>query len=182
MSFSTMSLSDFAGLVLGLAALGFASWLFNRVTETFWKRDGAPERKQKPETHDEKVDRVRAMVGDVLPALGAIMEQSPLTIFPTTKLPIPKDEMKIALQLAWGMTTDKRLRAFVEVGYMHLANFRDDVDSPIDPKIANGMTPTQTMSKLGPYLAISKSMAAEEGELLKEFEEFKRLSNAYTKK
>ena len=52
---------------------------------------------------------------------------------------MPKDEMKIALQLAWGMTTDKRLRGFVEAGYMHLANFRDDVDSPIDPQLTNCM-------------------------------------------
>ncbi len=179
MSFSTISFSDFVELVLGLAALGFAGWLFDQMIRTFSKSKGAPERKPKPETHDEKVDRVRALVGDVLPALGAIMEQSPLTVFPATKPPIPKDEMKIALQLAWGMTTDERLRGFVEAGYMHLANFRDDVVSPIDPTLTNDMTPAQTVEKLDPYLAISKSMLAETGGLMRDFEEFKRLSSAF---
>lgn len=103
-----MSFGDFFGLVLGLVALGFASWLLDRVIRTFWKSEGTPERRPKLETPDEKVDRVRTLVGDVLPALGTIMERSPLTIFPTAKLPIPKDEMKIALQLAWDMATDER--------------------------------------------------------------------------
>ena len=90
--------------------------------------------------------------------------------------------MKIALQLAWGMTKNERLRGFVEAGYMHLANFRDDVHSPIDPKLTKGMTPAQTMSKLDPYLAISESIAAESGELMREFEDFKRLARAQEKR
>ena len=40
MSFSTMTFSDFVELVLGFFALGFASRLFNRIIETFWKREG----------------------------------------------------------------------------------------------------------------------------------------------
>jgi hypothetical protein len=80
------------------------------------------------------------------------------------------------------MTTDERLRGFVEAGYMHLANFRDDVISPIDPKLTSGMAPAQTTSNLGPYLAISKSMLAESDELMREFEEFKQQSNASREK
>jgi hypothetical protein len=170
------SFGDFAELMAGIAALGCASWLFERVTRSLWKGGRTSEQRPRSETHDEKVDRVRAMIGDVLPALGQIMEQSPLVIFPTAKLPLPKDEMKIALQLAWGMTTDKRMRGFAEAGYMHLANFRTDIERPIDPTIASTMTPAQTVSTLDPYLAVSKGVLAETHELMKEFEEFKRLS------
>jgi hypothetical protein len=38
------------------------------------------------------------------------------------------------------------------------------------------MMPTQTVSALDPYLAISKGVLTETHELMKEFDEFKRLS------
>jgi hypothetical protein len=167
--------------MFGLATLGFTIWLIAQIMQTFKESDRAselrsPERKSTPETHDEKVERVSTLVDDVLPIRGEIMERSPLTIFPAKELPIPKDEMKIALQLTWCMADDDRLRGFVEVAYMQLANFRDDVDSPIDPTISDGMTPSQVASKLGPYLAISKSMLSESAGLMQEIKKLRRLS------
>jgi hypothetical protein len=133
------------------------------------------------EGYDEKVDRIRGMIGDVVPALGKIMEHSPLVIFPVSELPLPKDEMKIALQLAWGMTTDEQLKCFVAVAYLQLAHFRDDITRPIDPTLAMGLTPTETIELLAPYLAISDAIVAESNELLREFGEFERLSLAMYK-
>jgi hypothetical protein len=54
----------------------------------------------KTETQDEMTHRIRGLINEVVPAFGQIMEQSPLVIFPTSKLPLSKDEMKIGLQLA----------------------------------------------------------------------------------
>jgi hypothetical protein len=74
------------------------------------------------------------------------------------------------------MTTDEQLRGFVTAAYLHLAHFRDDVDSPIDPSISAGLTPARTMNVLDPYLALSRSILAETDELMIEFGEFERLS------
>lgn len=130
----------------------------------------------KAETRDEKVDRIRGLIGDVIPAFGMILEQSPMIIFPVAKLPLPKDEMKIALQLAWGMTTDDRMREHLGTAYLDLAHFRDDVNSPIDRAVEIGMSPDQVLNKIARYLEISESVTAETNELLREFQEFERLS------
>jgi len=58
---------------------------------------------------------------------ATIIETSPLVIFPTSQLPLPKDEMKIALKLAWMTYEDTRLKNFVMQAYSYLADFRDDV-------------------------------------------------------
>jgi hypothetical protein len=78
------------------------------MIRTFWKSGEPPERNPESEMRDEKVDRVRGLVGDALRTLGTIMEQSPLTIFPTSKLPIPTDE-KLTKSYNVGRATIPRL-------------------------------------------------------------------------
>lgn len=132
----------------------------------------------KKETHDAKVARIRALIGNVVPAYGEIMEKHPLVIFPTSKLPLPKEDMKIALQLAWTMTNDEKLQTFVSIAYGHLSQFRDDVQIPIDPTLPLDATPYETNQILAPFLAVAKKMEAERDELMAEFDEFRRLSLA----
>jgi hypothetical protein len=139
-------------------------------------------RRPRTETYDEKADRIRGLIDEVVPAYGQIMEQSPVIVFPTSKLPLPKDEMKIALQLAWGMTTDEHVRGHVAAAYLHLAHFRDDIDSPIDPRLGKDMTPAQVVDVLDPYVAVSKNIMAETDGLMTEFQEFERLSLARAKR
>jgi hypothetical protein len=57
-------------------------------------------RPSKQETHDERISRITELIPKVLPPLGDIMESSPLIIFPLSKLPLPKDDMQLALKVA----------------------------------------------------------------------------------
>jgi hypothetical protein len=140
------------------------NWLFNIF------------RGARAETHDERVNRISHLVHRVVPELGDIMEDSPLVIFPVSKLPLPREDMKIALQLAWGSTQDPKLREFVAIAYQQLAQFRDDVKEPIDPTLPDDATPYEVRQILDPYLAISTKVQVESAKLIAEFREFERLS------
>jgi hypothetical protein len=97
-------------------------------------------------------------------------------IFPASYLPLPKSEMKIALKLAWMTYKEDKERNFILQAYSHLAQFRDDVGSPIDPRLATGPdnTPARTLEALGPYLAVFDKVTTETNALCIEFEGFIR--------
>ncbi|MEA2829402.1 MAG: hypothetical protein QOF22_150 [Bradyrhizobium sp.] len=137
---------------------------------------------RKNETHDEMTNRVRPLISQVVPDYGEIMEKWPLVIFPTSKLPLPKQEMKVALQLAWYQTNNPQLRGFLAHGYAHLCQFRDDVLTPIDPTMPEDATPYEATQILSPYLAIAKQIEADRAALAAEYEEFERLAGARTKR
>ena len=126
------------------------------------------------ETAEGKIKRISGLVSTVVPAYGQIMEKFPLVILPSYKLPLPKDEMKIALKLAWSLSPDENLRGFVMAAFCHLANFRDDIDAPIDPTLPKGADPREVSKILAPYLAVSPQVLKETEGLVAEFEEFKR--------
>jgi hypothetical protein len=105
---------------------------------------------------------------------GAIIADAPLTIFPASRLPLPKQDMKAALKRAWSGIDDPHIRDVIEVGYIHLAHFRSEVSDPIDPTLAGPPDPARAMAILGPYREISGAMNAESAELLAEFRQFKK--------
>jgi hypothetical protein len=128
----------------------------------------------KPETYEEKVRRVGRLSATAVPALATIMETSPLVIFPTSRLPLPKDEMKIALKLAWMTYRDDRYQNFIMQAYIHLAHFRDEVTVPIDPRLpkAPDNTPARAIEILEPYLAVANKVTTEMEALSVEFDQF----------
>jgi hypothetical protein len=117
--------------------------------------------------------KIETIVSTVVPAYGGIIEKWPLVIFPASHLPLPKEEMKTALRLAWRIRKEPNLREFVEFAYLHLCQFRDDVTAPIDPTLTKDATPQETISILDPFLAIADKVETERAQLQAEFQEYK---------
>jgi len=118
-------------------------------------------------------DKIADLIATAVSAYGDILEASPLVIFPVSKLPLPKDDMKNVLRLAWRLNTNPQVRAFVEIGYRHLANFREDISEPIDPTLPPDAAPDVVAAILEPYVAIVKTIEAEQRQLQAEFSDFK---------
>jgi hypothetical protein len=129
-------------------------------------------------TYENDTKKIEAMIGTVVPAYGEIMEKWPLVIFPVSRLPLAKDEMKTALRLAWRIRKEPKLREFVEVAYAHLCQFRDDISAPIDPTLTKDATPQETISILDPFLAIADKVEAERAQLNAEFRAYKEFMRA----
>jgi hypothetical protein len=68
-------------------------------------------------------------------AYGGIIEKDPMTVFPESRLPVAKEEMKTALKSAWIIAEDEQERAIIQIGYSHLSHFRADIAEPIDLEI-----------------------------------------------
>ncbi len=98
----------------------------------------------RPETPEERHRRLAKLVSEVVPDYGEIIEKWPLTIFPASRLPLSKEDMKTVLRMAWTMTDDPTLKRHVSTGYVLLANFRDDIERPIDLtlRLPNLLRPT----------------------------------------
>jgi hypothetical protein len=88
----------------------------------------------KPTTADDAA-KIEAIIARVVPAYGEIIEKWPLVIFPASRLPLPKGKMKTALRLAWRIRKEANLRQSVEIAFVHLCQFREDVSAPIDPTV-----------------------------------------------
>jgi hypothetical protein len=117
--------------------------------------------------------RIEGIIARVVPAYGEIIEKWPLVIFPASRLPLPKGEMKTALRLAWRIRKEANLRQSVEIAFVHLCQFRDDVSAPIDPTVPKNATPEQTVAILSPFLAITDQIEAERAQLQAEFDEYR---------
>jgi hypothetical protein len=138
---------------------GFLNWLLG----------GAP---AKPTIVDD-ANRIEAIIANVVPAYGEIIEKWPLVIFPASRLPLPKAEMKTALRLAWRIRKEPKVRHSVEIAFLHLCQFREDLHTPIDPTVPNDATPEQTVAILNPFLAIADQIEAERAKLQAEFDEYR---------
>ncbi|MDA9508933.1 hypothetical protein XI09_30730 [Bradyrhizobium sp. CCBAU 11386] len=122
--------------------------------------------------------RLEAIVARVVPAYGEIIEKWPLVIFPASRLPLPKGEMKTALRLAWRLRKEPTVRASVEIAFMQLCHFREDVNAPIDPTVPEDATPQQIDAILSPFLAIAKQVEEEREELRVEFAAYRTFMEA----
>jgi len=130
-----------------------------------------PVKEEREETADERLKRIAALMPDAIGALGEIMETAPaqMVMFPISKLPLPKEDMKIAVKLAWASTQDQKMRAHLAFTYAFLSHFQEDVLTPVempsfyaDPRFSRG--------KRSP--ALTKNLALEE----RVMEEMKALS------
>lgn len=128
--------------------------------------------------YDYDAKRIEALIGTVVPAYGEIIENWPLVIFPVSRLPLSKEEMKTALRLAWRLRKEPKLRGFVELAYAHLCQFREDITDPIDPTLTKDATPQRVISILDPFLAIADKVEAERAQLEAEFQQYKMFMQA----
>src|ERR1700709_2111383 len=87
------------------------------------------------------------------------MEQYPTAFLHASRLPLPKETMKKFLKALWDARTDSGAKATVEVAYMHLANFREDVGAePVDgavPKNASLELTLRVLDKWQPLMEAS---------------------------
>ena len=108
-------------------------------------------------------------------AFGVLMERYPTAILDTSKLPLPKADMRRVFMDTWLAQTDDKMRTFLEIAYIHLSQFQDGVgDSPIDCKVPSDADPKKKMAVLEPYMRFSSAVTEEAESLRVEFEEFKR--------
>jgi hypothetical protein len=108
-------------------------------------------------------------------AFGVMMERYPTAILDTSKLPLPKADMRRVFMDTWLAQTDEKMRTFLEIAYIHLSQFQDGVgDSPIDCKVPSDADPKKKMAVLEPYIRFSSAVTEEAESLRIEFEEFKR--------
>lgn len=160
------SFGDFAELMAGIAALGCASWLFDRVTRTFWNRRRISEQKPRPPQ----------TVGDVVTAYGALIEKYPLSILDTSMLPTSKTNMKVVLKSLYARADSKEQEARCETGFMFLSKFQDGVGAtPIDGKLQGGdvrANSNANMAKLSKWIAWEKISLAETEILAAEWKRF----------
>ncbi len=116
-----------------------------------------------------------AIPGEVIETFGVLMERYPTAILDTSKLPLPKADMKCLFTRAWLSQTDEKIRNFLEIAYVHLSQFQDDVgDNPIDCTLPSDPNPAKTTAILEPYLRFSGVVSKEAESLRAEFEDFKR--------
>jgi hypothetical protein len=134
-----------------------------------------PQRKR--ETPEERLRRIHALMPDALGALGDMMGTGPTFVFPASKLPLPKEEMKIAVKLAWASTKDKTMRNHLSVAYASLSQFQEDASTPFempsfraDPEI---LCKPHSMELIY-LLAVENRAMAEMKALIDEFSEFER--------
>jgi hypothetical protein len=123
-----------------------------------WSRPPKPEATQtKRMTADEAVEAVGR--------LGELIERYPLAIFDSSRLPLPKSQMKQAIKGMWKALTvqDAGLREHLAVGYMHLSHFQDGVgDKPIEPpKSAN--IGTKDVAKIKAWIGSDAGKAYQSG-------------------
>jgi hypothetical protein len=102
------------------------------------------------------------------------MERYPLSILDTSKLPLLKSDITLALQLFWRRTTDERLRNMIEAADIHLSHFQDGIGgTPIDPTLPPDVDPGKVAGVLDPFLERSERILNGAQELAAEFAEFK---------
>jgi hypothetical protein len=110
----------------------------------------------------------------VVNAYGALIERFPLAILPSSMLPKPKARMKELLKEAWLGQDDPYMKEAVESGYVNLCQYRDDVEQVLDSTPPSKPDLEWAQNVLKPYTAFSEKMLAEQAELAREFEDFKK--------
>ena len=89
-----------------------------------------------------------AIPGESIEAFGVLMERYPTAILDTSKLPLPKADMKCLFTGAWLTQTDEKMWDFLEIAYVHLSQFQEGVgDEPIDCTLPSDPDPAKAAGK-----------------------------------
>jgi hypothetical protein len=105
-------------------------------------------------------------IAGIMEKYGALLEKYSTAYVDESWLPVPKDEMRRALQAAWKMAP--QLRNAIEIGWTSLHRFQPSVGrTPVD---ADADSPTM----LNRFVEISKIFGPEMDRDLEELRSFKR--------
>jgi hypothetical protein len=104
---------------------------------------------------------------------GTVMEAQGGAMLDVSRLPLPKEQMKIALREAWRVAPNDQKREFVKVAYFHLAEFQAGIgDVPVDCALPKNSELKRVGPILDRYLMWSKLAAAERQQLASEWDDF----------
>ncbi len=122
-----------------------------------------------------KSPTLSADIGNAVADFGALMEKAgAMSIRDTSALPLPKEDMKIALKLAWKFSPDDQTRRAIEGLYPVLAWFREGIGpTPINAEFPDPDKITkEILSASAKYLALASEARREMSELSSEIEIF----------
>lgn len=124
-------------------------------------------------------DNARAAVQAAVDAamkLGGILEDNAgLLVLDSGMLPLPKPQMKTALQIAWKVAGSAELRDAIEGCYLGLSNFQDGVGAkPIDMDISTADDMSTTANKFETIMPWMNKTTDEMQHLKIELDAFKR--------
>jgi hypothetical protein len=107
--------------------------------------------------------------------LGDLMQAHPHAILDTSRLPLPKPAMKLALKITWKRAPNDETRRFAENAYLHLSNFQDGAgERPIDATLGDERDGRPAREILETWLPWAARSGTEVVELATELKEFTR--------
>jgi hypothetical protein len=108
-------------------------------------------------------------IPSVIERFRLLISRHPEAVIDVAALPLPKADMKLILQTAWIAEENPQRRAWLELGYSSLGNFREGVGSePIS------FTVTPAPAEALRFIGLISEMADEGTKLAAEFDDFKR--------
>jgi hypothetical protein len=127
----------------------------------------------------ERLQRIRSTLNETIPALGELIEKYPGSMLDEKLLPMPKEDMKLALKMAIRIADSEAMKEHIATGYMLLSMFQPG----IGPRQIQMIPPEDPFDKAA-MAQFSKDTelfgkSSDEGSaLLKEITEFRRVSDA----
>ena len=112
---------------------------------------------------------------DVVSDFGTLLEaQDAMAIYDASLLPRPKEEMKLALKVAWKLTSEPGVKNAIEAGFTALSHFRTGIGSkPIQPPFPDPNNITEEWLTAGEmYLKLAQKVQEETAQLSAELDAF----------
>jgi hypothetical protein len=120
-----------------------------------WSLPSKPEASNKPITGNKAVEAVER--------LGELIQRYPLAIFDSSRLPLPKSQMKLAIKAVWKAVQDRTVREHLAVGYMHLSHFQDGIGDKLIEPPASANIGTKDLAKIKAWMASDAAKAYQSG-------------------
>jgi hypothetical protein len=113
--------------------------------------------------------------------LHAMRQRDPSAIYDLAFLPSPKEDLKRALHIAWGLATNKEQRIAIESSYLFLAQFQTGVGAhPISGDFLAAPTPEENTRVMNRWIPWASVCDEERWTLWIEWNRFKRGESAVT--
>lgn len=113
-------------------------------------------------------------------AYGKVVEEFSGEVLPLDQLPLPKQQMKKALQVVWVAVDDASSKDSIEAAYSFLANFREEVTKPtsLGSEELAEMSETDSprpeiLAQISRRLSLLQTVNEDALQLAYEFEQFK---------
>jgi len=112
---------------------------------------------------------------EALPRLRDLIQRHHLAICDASLLPLPKDEMKIALKVAWDLAASDAQRAEIEAGFLELSQFQPGVGAePIAGDFPATADPAESAALINRWVPWSHLCQEDKWALWVELTEFKK--------